>query len=313
MDHTANWKPDPFGSHELRFFSTDGKPTLLVMDGGKRSYDKPPADQSELPLTTDQSEWVPSMLEQRFSPIPDPPAAPSVAPTATPDHALHAAPDEIGEAQGSIPAVGPPSGASESHPHVADPVPPQAEADPVPPPAEALRIPAVDRPQSPAGFNQPETMSRPLKIAHAVVCGVLALSLLGLAYVHLLHHASTEHSTRAASPTRTLAHATTTTEVVLPATLSPTADAAATALVSSWSTRNRSAALTVATSTAVGTLFSVAYTSGLALARGCSTSFSPIVCTFGPPGGASPTNPIYQIKVSQVEGGWYVSSVKIEN
>jgi hypothetical protein len=37
------------------------------------------------------------------------------------------------------------------------------------------------------------------------------------------------------------------------------------------------------------------------------------VCTYGPPGGASPTDPIYQIKVSQVQGGWYVSSVVIEN
>jgi hypothetical protein len=69
----------------------------------------------------------------------------------------------------------------------------------------------------------------------------------------------------------------------------------------------------VATQAAVTTLFSRPYGSGLALDRGCSTSFSPIVCTFGPPGGASPTDPIYQIMVSGVEGGWYVSSVKIEN
>src|SRR5580698_5640814 len=47
VDDTINWKPDPFGVHELRFFSADGKPTLLVMDGGKRSYDKPPTDRTE--------------------------------------------------------------------------------------------------------------------------------------------------------------------------------------------------------------------------------------------------------------------------
>src|ERR1700733_12966893 len=47
VDTTTNWKPDPFGIHELRFFSADGKPTLLVMDGGKRSYDKPPTDRTE--------------------------------------------------------------------------------------------------------------------------------------------------------------------------------------------------------------------------------------------------------------------------
>ena len=96
-------------------------------------------------------------------------------------------------------------------------------------------------------------------------------------------------------------------------TLSPNAEAAAKALVSSWSTNNRSAGLAVATTTAVATLFGTPYASGLAIDRGCSTSFSPIVCTFGPPGGASPTDPIYEIMVSRVVGGWYVSSVRIEN
>jgi hypothetical protein len=153
-------------------------------------------------------------------------------------------------------------------------------------------------------------MSRPLKIAYSIVLGLLALSLLGLAYVHL-RHSGDGHSARATPPTTTLAHATTTTGV--PTTLSPSADAAATALVSSWSTNNRSAALKEATATSVTTLFSVPYAGGLAIARGCSTSLSPIVCTFGPPGGASPTDPIYEITVSQASGGWYVSSVKIEN
>ena len=36
------WNPDPFGIHESRFFSDDGKPTLLVRDGDTTSYDKPP-------------------------------------------------------------------------------------------------------------------------------------------------------------------------------------------------------------------------------------------------------------------------------
>jgi len=162
-------------------------------------------------------------------------------------------------------------------------------------------------------YDEPEAMSRSLKIAYAIVLGVMGLSLLGLAYVHL-HHSGSGHPARASLriTTTTLAHGGTTT-VALPTTRSPSAGAAATALVSSWSTNNRTAALAVATSTAVATLFNVPYASGLALDRGCSTSFSPIVCTFGPPGGASPTDPIYEIIVSQVEGGWYVSSVKIEN
>ena len=37
------WQPDPFGCHEFRFFSDDGKPTLLVRDGDTRAYDPPPA------------------------------------------------------------------------------------------------------------------------------------------------------------------------------------------------------------------------------------------------------------------------------
>jgi len=182
----------------------------------------------------------------------------------------------------------------------------------MPPPVERVTNRAVDPTEAEAGNNEAEVMSGPLKIAYAIVFGVLALSLLGLAYVHLLNHSGDAHSTRAAPITTTTVHVTTTTRVV-PATLSPSADAAATALISSWSTNNRSEALAGATPTAVATLFAARYASGLVLDRGCSTSFTPIVCTFGPSGGASPTDPIYEITVSPVEGGWFVSSVKIEN
>ena len=198
-----------------------------------------------------------------------------------------------------------------------------AEADTVQPPSVAPRrarkaVPAVtdfadcSRPRVDGG--SPEPLSRPRKIAYIVVCAVLALSVLGLAYVHLRptgsgHPAHSAASTTTSSSTRT----TTTTTVVLPTTLQPGAEAAATALVSSWSTGNKAVALTVATPTAVADLFAAPYTSGLAIDRGCSTTFMPIVCTFGPPGGASPTDPIYEIDVSKTAGGWYVSSVKIEN
>jgi len=306
VDDTSNWKPDPFGTHELRYFSADGRPTLLVMDGGRRSYDQPPASQSERPPATDQSDPDPSLPESQFSPASNPPPVPSVARTsdlaATSDLATHSALHEVPQVQVPIPDVGPTSALTEGHPEVVEPTAPSAEL---------LTIPEINQPQFGAGYPESEIMSRPLKIAYVIVLGVLALSLLGFAYVHL-HHSSEVHSTRAAPPTTTSAHGTTTT-AVLPTTLSPSADAAATALVSSWSTNNRSAALTVATPAAATTLFSVPYAGGLALARGCSTSFSPIVCTFGPPGGASPTDPIYEIMVSQVSGEWYVSSVKVEN
>jgi hypothetical protein len=302
VDHTTNWKPDPFGRHELRFFSADGKPTLLVMDGGKTSYDKLPRNPSEHPSATHPSNREPSITEPRFTPTPSPRSAPLAAPS--PDYAPHSGPHEGGETQVSSPVVAPTSDATYSRLRVLDPTPPSAEP---------LKIVAVDRPQSGAGYREPEIMSRPLKIAYAIVCGLLAVSVLGLVYVHLLHHSGGQHSTLAARrTTTTLAHGTTTT-VVLPTALSPSAEAAAAALVSSWSTKNRSAALTVATPAAVGTLFSAPYATGLAIARGCSTSFLPIVCVFGPPGGASPTDPLYKVKVSRTAGGWYVSSVDIEN
>jgi len=33
------WRPDPYGRHEARYFSLDGKPTRLVSDAGKTSHD----------------------------------------------------------------------------------------------------------------------------------------------------------------------------------------------------------------------------------------------------------------------------------
>jgi hypothetical protein len=159
-----------------------------------------------------------------------------------------------------------------------------------------------------------EPLSRPRKIAYIVVCAALALSALGLAYVHLRPTGS-GHPERSAVPT-TISSAprtTTTTTIAPPTALQAGAEAAAQALVSSWSTGNKATALTVATPTAVADLFASTYTSGLAIDRGCSTTFMPIVCTFGPPGGASPTDPIYQIDVTKAAGGWYVSAVKVEN
>ncbi len=116
------------------------------------------------------------------------------------------------------------------------------------------------------------------------------------------------------APTTTTSSSTTTTVPPLPSAMQADPDTAASDLVSAWSTGNRAAALTVAVSAAVTTLFAAAYQPGLAISRGCSTAFNPIVCTYGPPGGAPPTDPIYEIRVSQALGGkWYVSSVQINN
>lgn len=69
----------------------------------------------------------------------------------------------------------------------------------------------------------------------------------------------------------------------------------------------------MATPTAVDVLFAVPYASGMAEDRGCSTAFDPIVCTFGPPGGANPADRIYQLDVTGIPAGWFVSAVKINN
>lgn len=161
------------------------------------------------------------------------------------------------------------------------------------------------------GNLQKEVMSRPMKIAYAVVLGLLALSVIGVVLVHVSHRSNA--SVAPTTSTTTTTTVATTTTATHPTALSPTASAAAAALVSSWSKNDRAGALTVATPTAVATLFASPYASGQAIDRGCSTSFTPIVCTYGPPGGASPTDPIYQVLVSQTSGGWYVSSVKKEN
>jgi hypothetical protein len=88
---------------------------------------------------------------------------------------------------------------------------------------------------------------------------------------------------------------------------------AAAALVAAWAAGNRAAATQVAVPAAVKALFSVAYPgAGLTTSRGCSTQFPPIVCTYGPPGGGSPNDPVFEVYLKQAAPGWYVSSVTPE-
>src|SRR5579863_4258236 len=46
------WHPDPYGRHDDRWFS-DGKPTRLVRDQGRESYDEPPPEYPRGPLWPD--------------------------------------------------------------------------------------------------------------------------------------------------------------------------------------------------------------------------------------------------------------------
>ena len=82
-------------------------------------------------------------------------------------------------------------------------------------------------------------------------------------------------------------------------------------MVSSWTAGDRPRALTVATAEAVGVLFAVPYPNGLAIDRGCSSG-TPVVCTFGPPGGGNPNSPVYSLTLASANGGWYVISAQIK-
>jgi hypothetical protein len=41
-DMPAGWRPDPFGEHELRLFSPEGRPTAHVSTAGRNSYEEMP-------------------------------------------------------------------------------------------------------------------------------------------------------------------------------------------------------------------------------------------------------------------------------
>ena len=305
MSQTTGWVPDPYGVHEFRFFSGDGKPTLLVMDGGKRSYDRPPA--TELPQAPEPSPEFESGSAPEPTPRSDlePPTAGVTRP-------------ELGSPR-TVAAKGQPvvhmtMPASEIKSDHSEGLPSATARDQARVAVPPVTLFADDRSTPGVVDRSPEPMSRPLKIGYGVVFGVLAVSVLGFAFVHLHHPGRPQARTAQRTPTTTTSSVRqTTTTVALPTALKPGAEAAATTLISSWATHNRVAALSVATPAAVTALFAVPYASGLAEDRGCSSSFTPIVCTFGPPGGASPNDPIYQVYVSQAPGGWYVSSVKVEN
>jgi hypothetical protein len=160
-------------------------------------------------------------------------------------------------------------------------------------------------------------LSRTARVAYVLVLAAMAASAVALLVTHL---GGTKGAATAAGSTTTTTRSTTTTTVGVPSTTAPVPSApqpsaavAAAALISSWAAGNRAEALTVATTPAVSALFASHYTSGLAIDRGCSVAFSPIVCSYGPPGGAAPTDPIYEIDVVHAPAGWYVTSVTIDN
>jgi hypothetical protein len=89
-----------------------------------------------------------------------------------------------------------------------------------------------------------------------------------------------------------------------------TPDGAAGDLVDDWSSGDRAAAAKVAGPAAVATLFAIPYPAGYLQDRGCTAASSnPGTCTYR----NTETDGIYEIGVTQVSSGWYVSSVTSES
>ncbi len=161
-----------------------------------------------------------------------------------------------------------------------------------------------------------QPMGTPTKVAYGLIIAVMCASGIAILISHFDKKKPGVPSQSVSSSSTTVPIASTSTPTTvqeLPIQLSPSAASSAAMLVSSWADGDRTAALAVATPSAVATIFAVPYPRGLAIDRGCSVAFSPIVCTYGPPGGASPNDAIFEIDVTQASGGWYVSAVKVEN
>jgi len=174
------------------------------------------------------------------------------------------------------------------------------------------------------GPAQVKAVSTHVVVSAAAVCFALVVTVSLLLWNSISTDVTGTPPPRATPPSQPVSHAasagstlpsTTTTSIVpgTPSAPQPSAPSAAALLVSAWAAGNWAQALTIATPKAVTTLFDATYQSGLAIARGCSTAFQPIICTYGPPGGANPTDEIYQLSVVQGSRGWYVSNVKIYN
>lgn len=100
------------------------------------------------------------------------------------------------------------------------------------------------------------------------------------------------------------------TTVYTPTRLQTTPDAAAAALISAWSTGNRAGAAAGAAPAAVASLFAQPYPGGFLQARGCTAaSDNPGTCTYA----NRQSGGLYEIGVTQVAAGWYVSSVTVES
>jgi hypothetical protein len=258
-DDVKGWQADPFGTHELRYFANDGRPTGLVSNGGVTSQDHMPIEAID--------RWYRSKLGDGGQ-------------------------DASTALQGAEGGPSPTRKRSTGSPH-------------------RVRVQHPTSPRSASNSVEPATV--PFKIGFGMVIALIVVSAASFAYVHFERKKPAHPRHKESVVTTSSVGTTTTTLPPLPASLMASPESAASSLVASWAAGNRASALSVATAPAVTTLFAAHYSSGLVIDRGCSDAFSPIVCTYGPPGGAPPTDPIYEIDVTKAPGGWYVSSTRIEN
>lgn len=102
------------------------------------------------------------------------------------------------------------------------------------------------------------------------------------------------------------------TTTTLPHSPQSSPDAAATLFMQGWIGGNRAQSASVGTSSAVATIFATPYAGQTVVDRGCSNSFTPIRCSWGPNGGGDGN--IYEVTLASTPAGtWYVSGVAVES
>jgi hypothetical protein len=103
----------------------------------------------------------------------------------------------------------------------------------------------------------------------------------------------------------------TTPTTVLPPDPQSSPEAVSALLIHAWEKGDRATAAEVATASAISVLFAVPYGGEALNDRGCgSPGPNPVVCSWGPYGGASATNPLYNITVSPAGSAWYASTIQ---
>ncbi|MHB1931253.1 MAG: hypothetical protein ACYCUG_17825 [Acidimicrobiales bacterium] len=187
-----------------------------------------------------------------------------------------------------------------------------------------VRRPAVREVAERASALAPPGRRASALVAGLVAVAVVALLAAGCGSSPAPAAGNTPSDPTTSAPTTTVPPTTTTSTTVPPTTststtttlptgLQPSAEGAASAFLDGWVAGDRTDSAKVATAAAVVELYAEPYQGQPLVPRGCSAAeFPPVVCSYGPEGGASPTDKLYQITVASHAGGWYVAQVLVE-